>query len=86
MPAIIIRIYPIEPMTGADLTQYITVLTITAYDISFTNVKGDQSGQTQYLLDRPQNRIVQHLEIKTQGSPLITEQSLPIELAFTKET
>jgi hypothetical protein len=68
MPALIIRLHPVEPIEGPDFTAYLTDLTITAYDISFADMKGEKNeiGKARYLRSappnpaNPENRIFQH--------------------------
>ena len=41
MPSLlVIRLHPIEPVTGDEFTNYLTGLSITAHDLSFTDPTG----------------------------------------------
>lgn len=62
MPSLlVIRLHPVEPISGDDFTNYLDGLTITAFEISFNNQAGTQIGQAQYLPPNdPATRIVQH--------------------------
>lgn len=49
---IILRLHPIEPMSGSDFRTLLNGLTITAFDLSFAkSVGGDQIGVAQGLAD-----------------------------------
>jgi hypothetical protein len=64
MPSLlVIRLHPVEPISGNDFLSYLAGLTITAFEISFNNQAGSQINQAQYLPpDNPATRIVQHFD------------------------
>jgi hypothetical protein len=82
MPSVlVIRLHPVEPISGDDFTNYLNGLTINALDISFNNQAGSLVGQAQYLallqnpsgalppVFDPNTRIVQHYQLG--GFPLV---------------
>jgi hypothetical protein len=71
MPLIIVRLHPVEPVSGSDFSDYLDELTISAFDISLANLDGVLLGQASFLApedeDEPQTpnadtSIVQHVE------------------------
>jgi hypothetical protein len=65
MPSVlVIRLHPVEPISGEDFTDYLDGLTIKAFEISFNNQAGSQIGQAKYLPNNPANRIVQYFDGK----------------------
>ncbi len=79
---IIIRLHPVEPITGAEFTNYLNGLTITADEISFAHPEGEQIAQAQYLpADTPNSRISQHFTFGPDldpitGLPILTFQAV----------
>jgi hypothetical protein len=66
MPSVlVIRLHPVEPISGDDFTKYLDGLTITAFEISFNNQAGSQIGQAQYLPNNPATRIAQYFDEDT---------------------
>lgn len=63
---IILRLYPAEPTTAAEFTNYLNDLEITAYDFSFNQISGEQIGQAKYLpSDLSNSRISQNFTFET---------------------
>ncbi|HZO90884.1 MAG TPA: hypothetical protein VFB38_21335 [Chthonomonadaceae bacterium] len=76
---IVIRLHPDKPIGGADFTNYLNGLTLTAYDLSTGDPKvGASIGTATYLpppnpatpwIPDPATRIVQHFRLNPSPPP-----------------
>jgi hypothetical protein len=82
------RLIPKEPTSGADFTEFLTGLTITAFDISFGNLEGVMIGQAGYVspegaphIPNPETAIVQHFDDNIPGPVDIGPDIIPQSVA-----
>lgn len=82
---IVIRLHPSKPISALNFTKYLDNLTITAFDISFDHLEGEQIGQPatlsnsriaqnfSYELDKskPSDPLAQTLEMHAIGTAII---------------
>jgi hypothetical protein len=86
---ILIRIHPNEPTTPDKFRASLVGLSIKAYDISFSNPRGDLVGEAIYDSDRRKSRIIQHFTTKILPGPPpveVDDKVFPVATAVVEVT
>jgi hypothetical protein len=88
MPSLlVIRLHPVEPVTGTEFTAYLEELSITAYELSVNDPDGTRLGAARYITPsdpvRPEHgtQIFQHCSVDASGVTVTVDQMFAVATA-----